>query len=454
MPIDFTHNSAAISWVLSANEPDTDFPLQNLPYCTFRRRNTGDPFRGGVGIGDYIIDLSLLQQSGLLDGLALEAAAACSQSTLNNLLALGRTAWQALRHALFNLLHSEAPLALVTTVRNCLVRQDDAVYDLPIRIGGYSDYFTSIHHAINGGRLLGPDFELARSFQWLPMAYHGRVSSIGVAGQEVRRPHGQVLVPHSNSPVFRPTRRLDFELELGIVIGTGSALGEPVGISAAEDHVFGLCLLNDWSARDIQAWEMTPLGPFQSKNFATTIGPWIVTLDALAPFRAPLERVMEGPDLLPYLDSEYVRFNGALDIHLEISLETTAMRAGGLPPEVISKTNFEHQYWTVGQMVTHHTANGCNLQIGDLLGTGTISGPQPKSAGALIELSSAGQHPLRMKSEEERSFLEDGDRVILTGWCERAGFRRIGFGVNHGIVLPAVDLGASARESANREAQT
>jgi fumarylacetoacetase len=454
MPIDFTHNAAAVSWVLSANEPDTDFPLQNLPYCVFRRRNTGDPFRGGVGIGEYIVDLSVVQESGLLDGVAAQAAAACSQPTLNDLLALGPTAWQALRHALFNVLHSEAPPASVTAARNCLVRQDDAEYDLPIRIGDYTDYFTSIHHAINGGRLLGPDYKLARSFQWLPMAYHGRASSIGVAGLEVRRPHGQVLDSHSNSPVFRPTRRLDFELELGIVIGTGSSLGEPVGISAAEDHVFGLCLLNDWSARDIQAWEMTPLGPFQSKNFATTIAPWIVTLDALAPFRSPLERVVEGPDLLPYLDSEHVRLNGALDIHLQVSLETAAMRAGGLPPKVISRTNFVHQYWTVSQMVTHHTAGGCNLQIGDLLGTGTISGPQPKSAGAMIELSSAGQQPLRITSEEERSFLEDGDRVIFNGWCERAGSRRIGFGVNDGIVLPAIDLRASAQERDNREAHT
>jgi fumarylacetoacetase len=454
MPIDFTHNASAISWVLSANEPDTDFPLQNLPYCVFRRRNTGEAFRGGVGIGDYIVDLSLLQKSGLLDGLEAQAAAAGSRPILNDLLDLGRAAWRALRHALFNLLHHVAAPATVTAVRKCLVRQSNAEYDLPIRIGDYSDYFTSIHHAINGGRLLGPNFELPRSFQWLPMAYHGRVSSIGVAGQEVHRPHGQVLDSSSNSPIFRPTRRLDFELELGIVIGTGSSLGEPVSISAAENHVFGLCLLNDWSARDIQAWEMTPLGPFQSKNFATTLAPWIVTLDALAPFRSPLERVIDGPDLLPYLDSEYVRISGALDIHLEISLETSAMRAGGLPPQAISRTNFVHQYWTVSQMVTHHTASGCNLQVGDLLGTGTISGPQPKSAGALIELSSAGQHPLQMTSKEERSFLEDGDRVIFTGWCERAGTRRIGFGVNDGIVLPAVDRDASAQKRDKSEAQT
>lgn len=449
MSIDLTHNSAAVSWVLSANEPGADFPLQNLPYCVFRRRNTEGPFRGGMGIGEYIVDLSLLHKSGLFDGLAAQAIAACSQPTLNDFLSLGPIAWRALRHAMFTILHSEAPSASVIAARNCLVRQDEVEYNLPIRIGDYTDYFTSIHHAINGGRLLDPDYKLARSFQWLPMAYHGRSSSIGVAGQEVRRPHGQVLDSHSNAPVFRPTRRLDFELELGIVVGTGSSLGQPVGIAAAENHVFGLCLLNDWSARDIQAWEMTPLGPFQSKNFATTIAPWIVTLDALAPFRSPLQRVVEGPDLLPYLDSEHVRTNGAIDINLQVSLQTALMRAAGQQPEVISETNFVHQYWTIGQMVTHHTAGGCNLQTGDLLGTGTISGPQPESAGAMIELSSAGRQPLRITPEEERSFLEDGDRVTIHGWCERPGFRRIGFGVNAGVVLPAVDLSGSAGREAH-----
>jgi len=350
---------------------------------------------------------------------------------------MGPAAWQALRHAVFDLLGTGTEPAMIERTRGCMVRQADAEYAVPIAIGDYTDYFTSIHHAIHGGKLLNPDYQLAPAFQWLPMAYHGRASSIDVAGQQFCRPYGQAVDPGTGLPVYRPTRGLDFELELGIVIGQGNALGEPIGMSQAEQNVFGMCLLNDWSARDIQAWEMTPLGPFQSKNFATTISPWIVTLEALAPFRSPHRRPVSGPPPLPHLDSAANTAQGALDIQLKVLLESARMREAGEAPRLLCSTNFVHQYWTISQMITHHTAGGCNLRTGDLLGTGTISDPLPENAGSLIELSRAGRNPIDLGNGEERSFVEDGDKVIFHGWCERAGFRRIGFGLNHGTVAPA-----------------
>jgi fumarylacetoacetase len=431
-----THDPEARSWVAAANETLCDFPIQNLPYGVFRTHSQ-EPFRAGIAIGDHVLDLGLLHASGRLDGLALQAAGACLDTTLNRFMAMGAAAWQALRHAAFDLLKADATPQTVDAVRKCLVPQTAVEHAVPVAIGDYTDYFTSIHHAINGGRLLDPDYKLARAFQWLPMAYHGRASSIGMTGQQFVRPHGQVLDETSGTPVYRPTRRLDFELELGVFIGRENAQGRPVAMAEAENSVFGICLLNDWSARDIQAWEMTPLGPFQAKNFATTLSPWIVTLEALAPFRGPVQKVIDGPAPLPYLDSAANRDRGALDIRLNVLIETEAMRASGSDPRLLCTTNFAHQYWTIAQMVTHHTAGGCNLRVGDLLGTGTISDPQPENAGSLIELSLAGRKPVDLGNGEERSFVEDGDRIILQGWCERADFRRIGFGSNFATVAPA-----------------
>ncbi|NDZ17609.1 fumarylacetoacetase [Variovorax sp. WS11] len=431
-----THDPGARSWVAAANEPLCDFPIQNLPYGVFRT-SSQEPFHAGVAIGDSVLDLGRLHASGLLDGLALQAASACLDATLNRFMAMGAPAWQALRHAAFDLLNANAAPETVDAARKCLVLQTAVEHAVPVAIGDYTDYFTSIHHAINGGLLLDPAYKLARAFQWLPMAYHGRASSIGMTGHQFPRPHGQVLDETTGTPVYRPTRRLDFELELGVFVGRENALGEPVGITEAEDSVFGICLLNDWSARDIQAWEMTPLGPFQAKNFASTLSPWIVTLEALAPFRSAVERVLDGPAVLPYLDSPANRERGAFDIRLKVSVETAAMRASGSDPRVLCTTNFAHQYWTVAQMLTHHTAGGCNLRVGDLLGTGTISDPQPENAGSLIELSQAGRKPLDLGNGEERSFVEDGDKIILQGWCERGDFRRIGFGSNFATVTPA-----------------
>jgi fumarylacetoacetase len=308
---------------------------------------------------------------------------------------------------------------------------------VPARIGDYTDFYTSVYHATNIGRQFRPDNPLMPNFKWIPIGYHGRSSSIGVSGQCFQRPVGQNMAAGATQPGFGPCRRLDYELELGIFIGAGNALGEPIPIAQAESHVFGLVLLNDWSARDLQAWEYQPLGPFLAKNFATTISPWIVTLEALAPFRAPFPRPAEDPQPLPYLESPENRRQGAFDVQLELLLQTPRASEQGAQPARLSLTSYRHAYWTVAQMVTHHTVAGCNLQSGDLLGTGTLSGPTLDQACALIELTTGGKHPLALPSGESRTFLEDGDTVIIRGWCEKSGAARIGFGECRGTVLPA-----------------
>jgi fumarylacetoacetase len=309
-------------------------------------------------------------------------------------------------------------------------------YALPARIGDYTDFYTSIHHARNISQLL--EIPLASNFQWVPTAYHGRVSSIGVSGQAFRRPNGQRLLPGRAEPQYGPCTRLDYELELGIFVGPGNPLGERIPMSEVDGHVFGLCLLNDWSARDIQAWEMAPLGPFHAKNFATTISPWVVTMEALEPFRQAWTRPVDEPQPLAYLDSPDNRVRGALDIRLEVQIETEQMRLEHAPPQTLSRTSFAHHYWSVGQMVAHHAAGGCNLQSGDLLGSGTISGPTLDQAGAMMELALAGRQPVQLATGETRSFLQDGDAIVFKGWCEREGFARIGFGLDEGRVLPAL----------------
>ncbi len=437
MALNHTHDAAAKSWLDSANSAGCDFPLQNLPLAVFRHFSGNEPFRGGVAIGDQVIDLARVSAAACLDGLAAQAAAACAQSDLNAFFAMGPHAWQALRHGLFALLQAQASGEKVDALRGCLVPQLAVQYTVPARIGDYTDFYTSIHHARNIGKMLRPDDPITPNFQWIPIAYHGRVSSIGVSGQKFRRPMGQSLPPGASSPVVGPCARLDYELELGIFIGTGNAPGEPIGLDAAEQHVFGICLLNDWSARDIQFWEMAPLGPFLAKNFATTISPWIVSLEALAPYRQAWSRPADEPQPLAYLESAGNRAHGAIDIQLEVWLETAQQRAQGSAPARLSHTSFKHQYWSIAQMVTHHTMGGCNLQPGDLLGSGTISGPSAREAGALIELSEGGRKPVLLGNGEQRGFVQDGDAVILTGWCEKPGFARIGFGQSRGEVLPA-----------------
>jgi len=436
MTLDFTHDPARRSWIAAAQAPGGDFPIQNLPFGVFRRRGGDEAWRGGVAIGDQIVDLGAAAAAGAFEGLAGRAARAAAAPVLNGLLREGPAAWRALRHALSQVLAEGAPGAGVAAVRAALVPQADAEMALPLAIGDYTDFYTSLDHALNIGRLRDPANPLTPNFQWLPVAYHGRVSTMGVSGQRFRRPWGQVMAPGAQAPVLQPCGMLDYELELGIVVGQGNAAGEAIALDEAPSRVFGLTLLNDWSARDIQFWEMLPLGPFHAKNFATTLSPWIVTMDALAPYRVAWTRPAGHPQPLPYLESRANREAGALDIQLEVWIEPEgAPRASRL-----SRTSFRHQYWTIAQMIAHHTVGGCALQPGDVLGSGTISGPTPGEAGALIELSKFGREPVPLEGGGERGFLLDGDTVRLRGWCEAPGRARIGFGEACGTVLPARTL--------------
>ena len=439
MELNHTHDPAARSWLASANEPGSDFPIQNLPFGVFRRRGADEPFRGGVAIGDQVIDLAAVSASGVLDGLAADAARAAAQPALNGLMAMGPAAWRALRHALFAALRHDADATVVSALHACLVPQSAVEHSVPTRIGDYTDFYTSIHHARNVGRVIRPDDPLTPNFQWIPIAYHGRASSVVISGTPFHRPHGQAMAPGASAPVYGPCRRLDYELEMGFYVGPGNALGQPIPIGEAEQHIFGMCLLNDWSARDHQFWEMAPLGPFLGKNFCTSVSPWIVTMEALAPYRVPFAHPADEPQPLPYLDSAANSAQGGVDVQLEVLLESAQHRAKGVAPDRLSATSFRHQYWTIAQMLTQHANNGCNLQPGDLLGTGTISGPTYEEAGAIVELSLGGTRQIPLAATgETRTFLEDGDTVVLRGWCEKPGAARIGFGECRGEVLPAI----------------
>jgi fumarylacetoacetase len=436
-----THDAALKSWVPSANIADIDFPIQNLPYGVFRRRLGDEAFRVGVAIGDQILDLTVVRGSGAFadaDALARRALDAAASSTVNDLMALGQPAWSALRLALSRALRLGAPQA--ERLASALVAQADAEFALPARIGDYTDFYTSIHHATTVGKQFRPDNPLLPNYKWVPIGYHGRASSIVISGRGFRRPVGQTKAPTADVPVLAPAQRLDYELEVGVYIGAGNALGEAVDITEAESHVFGFGLFNDWSARDIQAWEYQPLGPFLAKSFASTLSPWIVTLEALAPYREAWTRAAEDPQPLAYLDSPALRESGAFDVALEVFISTRQMRERDLPPQRLSQSNFRDAYWSVSQMVAHHTVNGCNLQPGDLLGTGTLSGPTPEAGGSMLELSSGGKQPLSLASGESRSFLQDGDEVIFRGHARREGFVHIGFGEVRGEVLPAREV--------------
>jgi fumarylacetoacetase len=444
MALNETHDPALRSWVASANTVGNDFPIQNLPFGVFRRAGSAEQFRGGVAIGDQVLDLAaVLQAGGLLPTSQLGACTAAAQSALilaarpmlNDFMAAGPETWSALRLALSRALRRGS--LLQPSWEACLVPQSQAQHTLPARIGDYTDFYTSIHHATAVGRLFRPDNPLPANYRWLPIGYHGRSSSIVISRQNFRRPAGQTMPPGASMPIFTPTRRLDYELELGVFVGPGNELGSRISIGAAESHVFGLCLLNDWSARDLQAWEYQPLGPFLGKNFATTLSPWIVMLEALQPYRVPWVRPDEDPALLPYLESSENRDRGGVDIQLEVRLSTKSMRDTGAADHRLSLCNARHAYWSIAQMVTHHCVNGCNLQPGDLLGTGTQSGPRPEEAGSLLELSNGGKAPFTLANGEVRSFLEDGDSITLRGWCERPGAARVGFGEATGSVLAA-----------------
>ncbi len=433
-PLDHTHDPQLTSWVASANAPDTDFPIQNLPFGIFRR--AGESPRIGVAIGDQILDLAACHRLGLFADSPSDLAAALHDSTLNRLMALGRESWRALRERLSALLRHDSPAR--EHADQILVPQAGTELLLPVAIGDYTDFYASIFHATNVGSMFRPDNPLLPNYKYVPIGYHGRASSIVVSGAPVRRPCGQTRDPQATQPTFGPSQRLDYELEVGVFVGPGNALGEPIPIAAAEQHIFGVCLVNDWSARDIQTWEYQPLGPFLAKSFATTISPWIVTLDALAPFRAPAFARPDGdPAPLPYLDSPDDQQRGGIDLTLEVYLATQQMRDSGIAPVRLSHGSFREMYWTIAQLVTHHASNGCNLRPGDLLASGTVSGPERESRGCLLELTWRGEQPIALPTGEQRRFLEDGDEVIIRGWCEREGYRRIGLGECRGVILPA-----------------
>lgn len=432
IPEDTTCDPALRSWIESANAAETDFSIQNLPYGVFRDRHA-QCVCIGVAIGDAVVDLHGIADEGLLVGLPSETAKVCRQETLNPLMALGQARLSELRQRLSNLLRSDAATATQDRVEQHLFLRDEVTMLLPAEIGDYTDFYASIDHATRAGRLFRPDNPLLPNYKHVPIGYHGRASSLVVSGASVRRPRGQFL--EGTQPVFAATRMLDYEVELGVFVGIGSEQGQPVSIDEAPAHIFGCCLVNDWSARDVQAWEYQPLGPFLAKSFATSLSPWVVTMDALSPFRVPARgRDAGDPEPLAYLRSEEDQKQGGFDIQLEVHLLTAAMRARESAPVLLSRSNTLDLYWTIAQMLTHHTSNGCNLRAGDLYATGTVSGGSDDARGCLLELTERGAHPITLPNGEQRSFLEDGDEVILRGYCASEGAARIGFGECRGIV--------------------
>jgi fumarylacetoacetase len=428
-----THDPSRRSFVESANVPGCDFPIQNLPFGVFRL-GPGEQPRVGVAIGDQIVDVSAA--AAFFDGAAAAAAQACGAPFLNPLMAMGPQAWSALRLALSRGLSTEGDGGM--RLRPYLTPTAYAEMRMPVAFRNFTDFFASIFHATSAGRLFRPDNPLSPNYKYVPLAYHSRTSSVRISGIAVKRPNGQRKTPDGSAPSFGPSRHLDFELELGAFIGTASELGRNIAIGEAANTVFGYCLLNDWSARDIQAWESQPLGPFLGKNFATTISPWVVTAEALAPFHTAAFARPEGdPAPLAYLDDPQDRAEGGLDITLEADLLTEAMRRDGLAPHRLTRSSFAQMYWTLAQMIAHHTSNGCNLEIGDLIGSGTVSGPEPSSWASLLELTARGANPIMLTNGETRAFVEDGDEIILRGFCEKPGRARIGFGECRAVVLPA-----------------
>ena len=431
-----THDPARRSWLPSANHPSSDFPIQNLPFGIFHTSANPIP-RAGIAIGDSILDLPSATAALLFTAEAAIAAQACLTPPLNSLMALGPRFASALRARAADLL--DAALAHRAAVEPHLVPQSAATMHLPAAIGNYTDFYASIHHATRVGAMFRPDNPLLPNYKYVPIGYHGRASSVVIDSTPVRRPSGQLSPTPQGPPIFAPSRLLDYELELAAFAGPGNALGTPIPIAQAEDHIFGLVLLNDWSARDIQSWEYQPLGPFLSKNFSTSISPWVVTLEALAPYRVSVPpRPLEDPQPLPYLHSEADQQHGALDLTLEVFLRTESMRRTNSSPHLLSRGNFRDMYWTLAQLFTHHASNGCNLRPGDLLASGTVSGPELSTAGCLLELTARGKNPIALPNGESRAFLNDDDEIILRGFCHRDRLPRIGFGSCSGRILPAL----------------
>ncbi|MEP6721088.1 MAG: fumarylacetoacetase [Variovorax sp.] len=433
-----THDPALRSWVPSANVAGTDFPIQNLPFAAFRPLGHAET-RCGVGIGDQVLDVGACAD--LLDGLARNAALACRASTLNALMAMGPAAATALRSSLSQLLAERADTNdFRARVASALFAKSEVEFLMPVKIGGFTDFFASIDHATNAGRLFRPDMPLLPNYKHVPIAYNGRANSVRVSGAPVQRPHGQLKGPGDDVPRFAPAQRLDHEVELGMYVGSPSHQGTPIAVAEAWRHVFGFSLLNDWSARDIQAWEYQPLGPFLGKSFATTVSPWVITAEALAPFRVPAAARAAGDPLpLSYLRDDADQRGGGLRVVLDAHLRTARMAAAGAPPVRLSRSGSEFLYWTVAQMLAHHTSNGSSLDTGDLLGSGTVSGDSADALGSLLEITAGGSKPLTLPNGEQRSFLADGDEVVLTGRCEAPGRVGIGFGQCSATLRPARD---------------
>ncbi|MFL5577504.1 MAG: fumarylacetoacetase [Gemmatimonadaceae bacterium] len=430
-----THDPSLRSWISSANASDVDFPLQNLPFGVFRRAGTGEARRVGVAIGDQVLDVGACVRAGLLRGAGAEACDGAA--SLNALMSAGGAAWSELRTQLSALLRADTPegARAEPLAARLLVPIAGAELFVPAEVGDYTDFYASVHHATNVGSMFRPDNPLLPNYKYVPIGYHGRASSLVVSGAPVRRPAGQRKGASDAAPVFGPSRLLDYECEVGAFVGPGNALGATIPIAEAERHLFGLCLVNDWSARDLQTWEYQPLGPFLAKSFATTVSPWVVTAAALEPFRVPAyERPAGDPAPLPYLDDASDRARGGVALTLEVWLASRAMRDRGLAPVRLSRSDFSGMYWTLAQMLTHHASNGCNLRPGDLIASGTVSGATKDARGCLLELTWRGAEPITLPTGETRTFLEDGDEVVMKGYCEREGTRRIGFGECRGVV--------------------
>ena len=438
--INETHDPNLKSWVESANDPKTDFPIQNLPFCIFARTDSQEDARVGVAIGNYILDVYPCYEALLFDNDKEYSIAARSDDELLDWAIMNKSAADRsqFRAKLIHLLSEAVDDRARKILNRNLVPMEDATYFLPSSIGDYTDFYCSIYHATNVGSMFRPDNPLLPNYKYVPIGYHGRASSIVVSGTDIKRPHGQNRSDQDAPPVFIPCKNLDYEMEVGFFIGGGNELGTTIPLAEAEQHIFGLCLVNDWSARDIQAWEYQPLGPFLAKNFATTISPFVVTMEALAPFRTQaFEREPGDPAPLEYLTDEDNEKFGGIDIKLEVFIQTEKMRNENIEPHLLSRSNMKDLYWTIAQMLTHHASNGCNIQSGDLIATGTISGKEKSERGSMLELSWRGTEPIELSSGETRRFLEDGDEIIMKGYCEREGFRRIGFGECRGRVVPA-----------------
>ncbi len=447
-----THLPDLRSWIESANDGVTDFPVQNLPYGVFRRRGRDESWRVGVAIGTMILDVDAVHRLGFVDGAAAAAATTCASPSLNGLMSLGPDAWAALRRALSRLLRDDTPTGRMAKDRApvLLVAQEDAELHLPAKIGDYTDFYASVYHATNVGAMFRPDQPLLPNYKWIPIGYHGRASSLVVSGTPVARPTGQSGGSADVAPTVAPTARLDYEAELGLFVGPGNSMGEPIDIGDANRHLFGIALLNDWSARDLQAWEYQPLGPFLAKSFATSLSPWVVTLEALAPYRRPaFARPAGDPAPLPYLSDAGDQSHGGLDITIEVWLRTAHMRDAGEPSVRLSSGNAQDLYWTMAQLLTHHASAGCNLQPGDLLGSGTISGAARESRGCLLELTWRGSEPVTLPNGEVRAFLEDGDEVTLRGGCVSRGAPAHRLRGVHRRGAPRVPLPPSDARSSN-----